>query len=93
MFFGILIATWNLGQCAPYFQIFNTARVAATKIYSVIESEPVINLSKGRGKKLKELKGEIVFNDVHFHYPSRKDVQVSKELATIHPYHSISISI
>ncbi|KAI4470544.1 atp-binding cassette sub-family b [Holotrichia oblita] len=78
VFFGILIATWNLGQCAPYFQIFNTARVAATKIYSVIESEPVINLSKGHGKKLKELKGEIVFNDVHFHYPSRKDVKILK---------------
>ncbi|KRT86174.1 AAA protein, partial [Oryctes borbonicus] len=78
VFFGILMATWNLGQCAPYFNIFTAACAAATKIYGVIESEPVINLSKGHGKRLKNIKGEILFNDVHFHYPSRKDVKVLK---------------
>lgn len=72
------MATWNLGQCAPYFQIFTTARAAATKIYSTIESEPIINLSRGHGKRLKDIKGEICFKDVHFHYPSRKDVKVRK---------------
>ncbi|XP_022920637.1 ATP-dependent translocase ABCB1-like [Onthophagus taurus] len=79
VFFSILLATWNFGQCAPYFQIFSVACGAATKIYSVIDEEPIINASKGHGRRLPNLKGNIVFKDVKFNYPSRKDVQILRD--------------
>lgn len=61
----------------PYFQIFGTAKGAAVKIFNVIDNTPTINLSKGKGEKIENLKGFIKFENVEFNYPARKEVKVS----------------
>ena len=70
------MATWNFGQCAPYFQIFSVACASASYIYDVIDNVPVINISKGSGKRLIQIKGNISFKNVYFQYPSRPEVHV-----------------
>lgn len=60
----------------PYFQIFGVAQGAASKIFNVIDHQPNINLSKGKGNTIDNFKGHIKFHGVEFSYPSRKDVQV-----------------
>lgn len=64
---------------APYLQIFGTACGAAGKVFKVLDSEPTINLSLKRGLKLKNLRGEINFDNVYFRYPARPDVKVESK--------------
>lgn len=67
----------NFGVSSPYIEAFGISRAAASKIFEVIDTIPKINLSKGKGDKIENLKGEITFKSVQFHYPSRKGVSVS----------------
>ncbi|KAI4456368.1 atp-binding cassette sub-family b [Holotrichia oblita] len=78
VFFSVLMAMFTLTQCMPYFQIFGTSQGAAAKIFSVIDHQPEINLSRGKGVKIENCKGRIKFEDVHFNYPARKDVPILK---------------
>lgn len=76
MFWCTVISSWYFGMAAPYLEIFSVARGAAVKIFDVIDSVPVINLSKGNGKSLRKVEGTITFKNVHFEYPSRPGVKV-----------------
>ncbi|XP_056649122.1 ATP-dependent translocase ABCB1-like isoform X3 [Diorhabda sublineata] len=80
IFFNIMSASLNFGSASSFIEIFGIAKAAAAKIFTVIENEPDINLSKGRGEKLQSLKGIIKFKDVKFHYPSRPDVPILQGL-------------
>lgn len=71
----------NFGVSSPYIEAFGISRAAASKIFAVIDTIPTINLSKGKGTKIKDLQGKITFKNVQFHYPSRKGVSVSIVLA------------
>lgn len=67
----------SVGMSSPYIEAFGISRGAGSKLFTIIDKEPVINLSKGKGQQLNNLKGNITFKKVDFHYPSRKDVPVS----------------
>lgn len=67
----------NFGMSSSYIEVFGIAKGAAAKIFSVIDNVPVINISKNNGKKLNQVKGNIVLKNVVFDYPSRPDVKVS----------------
>lgn len=71
-----MTGTWYFGMASPYIETFGIAKGAASKIYGVIASEPIINQSKGKGLKPKRIDGSITFKDVHFNYPSRPDIKV-----------------
>lgn len=57
---------------------FGAARGAAKKIFDVLDGEHKIHKNKTTGVKLKKFQSNIVFDDVHFSYPSRPDVKVGK---------------
>ncbi|XP_068901227.1 ATP-dependent translocase ABCB1-like isoform X2 [Tenebrio molitor] len=76
VFFCTLIASWNFGIGAPYFEIFGTACGAAAKVFEILDTEPQINLYKNLGTKPKTMRGDISFKSVHFQYPSRPDVKI-----------------
>ncbi|XP_068902279.1 ATP-dependent translocase ABCB1-like [Tenebrio molitor] len=76
VFFCTLIAYWNFGTGAPYFEIFGTACGAAAKVFEILDTEPQINLYKNLGTKPKTMRGDISFKNVHFQYPSRPDVKI-----------------
>jgi ABC-type multidrug transport system fused ATPase/permease subunit len=77
VFFCTLIASFNFGTGAPYFEIFGTACGAAAKVFEILDTEPQINLYKNLGTKPKTMRGDISFKNVHFQYPSRPDVKVN----------------
>ncbi|RZC36876.1 ABC tran domain containing protein, partial [Asbolus verrucosus] len=79
VFFCTLIATWNFGTGAPYFEIFGTACGAAAKVFEILDTEPKINLHKNLGTKPKTIQGNISFKNVHFQYPSRPDVKILQD--------------
>lgn len=66
----------NFGMALPYIETFSLAKAAAAKIYSVIDSTPIINQSKGFGEIPDKIDGNIVFQNVYFYYPARHTVPV-----------------
>ncbi|KAI7815643.1 ABC subfamily B member 5, partial [Rhyzopertha dominica] len=76
VFFSVMTGSMNFGIASPYIETFGLAQAAAAKIYSIIDNIPVINKSKGVGDRPEKIEGNIVFQDVHFHYPSRATVQI-----------------
>lgn len=72
-----MTGTMNFGISSPFIEAFGTARAAGSKIFSIIDNVPIINASKGVGQKVENIKGNISFKNVKFHYPSRPTVPVS----------------
>ncbi|XP_060520775.1 ATP-dependent translocase ABCB1-like isoform X2 [Cylas formicarius] len=75
VFFATLIATWNFGNIAPFLEVFGMARGAAHKVFSILDSKPLIH-KKGNAGKKPNFKSNVVLRNVGFKYPSRSDVQV-----------------
>lgn len=71
-----MTGSMNFGISSPYIEAFSVARAAATKVFQVIDNIPIINLSKGKGDTISKLRGNILFENVKFFYPSRPDVSV-----------------
>lgn len=67
----------NFGMSSPYIEAFGLSKAAGAKIFQIIDNIPIINLSKGKGETISRLNGTIIFKNVKFDYPSRKDVPVS----------------
>nr|CAD1918045.1 ABCB transporter [Chrysochus auratus] len=80
VFFSVMNGSMSVGMSSPYIEAFGISRGAGSKLFTIIDKEPVINLSKGKGQQLNNLKGNITFKKVDFHYPSRKDVPILKGL-------------
>ncbi|EFA00893.1 ATP-dependent translocase ABCB1 [Tribolium castaneum] len=76
VFFSVMTGSMNFGISSPYIEAFGVARAAASKVYQIIDNIPKINLSKGNGDKIDNLKGDIKFRNVRFVYPSRQDVPI-----------------
>ncbi|XP_072396487.1 ATP-dependent translocase ABCB1-like [Diabrotica undecimpunctata] len=76
VFFSTLIATWNFGLGAPLLETFGTAKGAAQKIFSVLDSKPIIRKFANSGLVINDAALEVTFEGVHFSYPSRSDVKI-----------------
>ncbi|XP_051957191.1 bile salt export pump-like [Xyrauchen texanus] len=81
VFFGVLIAALNLGQASPCLEAFASGRGAATIIFETIEREPEIDCLSEAGYKLDNVKGDLEFHNVTFHYPSRPEVKILDKLS------------
>lgn len=66
-----------MGLTSPHLEAFAVARGSAKNIFEVIDRQPVIDPLGEAGLKMSDLKGKIEFRDIHFEYPSRRDVKVS----------------
>ncbi|KAL8538298.1 hypothetical protein ACS0TY_000322 [Phlomoides rotata] len=72
---SILYGAIYLTNAAPDMQIFNQAKAAGKEVFRVIERKPLIYTDK-EGKKLNLIKGSIDIHDLHFAYPSRKEMLI-----------------
>ncbi|KAI9099534.1 P-loop containing nucleoside triphosphate hydrolase protein [Phlyctochytrium arcticum] len=77
-FFALIIGAFSLGQGMPYFSAIGNAQGAAHKVYATIDRKSPIDASNPGGAKPKEVRGDIEFKNVSFHYPSRSDVPILK---------------
>uniref|UniRef100_A0A1I7X6P2 Multidrug resistance protein 1 n=1 Tax=Heterorhabditis bacteriophora TaxID=37862 RepID=A0A1I7X6P2_HETBA len=73
---SMMIGAYFLGLISPHLMVLLNARVAATIIYKTIDRKPRIDVYSDAGKILMNVKGSIEFKDVHFRYPSRRDIKV-----------------
>lgn len=68
VFFSILMAGFNLGQLSPAFKKIAEGKIAAAKIFAIIDRKPLI-ASPENPIIIKNLQGRIVFENVTFYYP------------------------
>ncbi|KAK3571853.1 hypothetical protein QTP86_020453, partial [Hemibagrus guttatus] len=80
VFFSVMIGAFSLGQGAPNLESVAKARGAAYAIYSTIDMPHPIDSSSKEGYKPDSVKGDIEFKNIHFNYPSRKDVKILQGL-------------
>ncbi|XP_013418888.1 multidrug resistance protein 1 [Lingula anatina] len=81
VFFGVLMGSMSLGHAAPNLESFGNARAAAAIVYEIIDQVPEIDSRSEEGLKPEDVKGNVEFDNVGFHYPSRSDVQILKGLS------------
>ncbi|KAM5255812.1 ATP-dependent translocase ABCB1 [Ctenodactylus gundi] len=80
VFFSVLIGAFSIGQASPNIEAFANARGAAYEIFKIIDNEPSIDSFSPDGYKPETIKGNLEFRNIHFSYPSRKEVKILKGL-------------
>ena len=66
----------GLGQSAPSISAFAKAKVAAAKIFRIIDHKPGIDRNGDSGLELESVTGLVELKNVDFAYPSRPDVKI-----------------
>lgn len=64
----------------PNLTAITEAKVAATRIFEMVDRTPAIDTDDKMGKALSYVRGEIEFREVYFCYPSRPDTLVLQGL-------------
>ncbi|KAK6147053.1 hypothetical protein DH2020_017965 [Rehmannia glutinosa] len=67
---------WALGQSAPSMAAFAKARVAAAKIFRIIDHKPDVDRNSESGLELESITGQLELKNVEFCYPSRPETQI-----------------
>ncbi|XP_074048995.1 ATP-dependent translocase ABCB1 isoform X2 [Macrotis lagotis] len=80
VFFSVLIGAFSIGQASPSIEAFANARGAAFEVFRIIDNNPSIDSYSVNGHKPDNINGNLEFKNVHFTYPSRKDVKILKGL-------------
>ncbi|XP_059619981.1 multidrug resistance protein homolog 65 [Phlebotomus argentipes] len=81
VFFGILVGSENMAKAGPFLEAFATARASAYSIFKIIDRESAIDPMSGNGKVINTgMRGDVQFQGVSFHYPSRPDVPILRNL-------------
>ncbi|CAD6193301.1 unnamed protein product [Caenorhabditis auriculariae] len=89
---SMLLGAYFLGLISPHMMVLLNARVSAATIYQTIERVPRIDPYSKTGIVPNTVTGRVSFQNVHFRYPSRKDVQVLNGLnLTVEPGTSVAL--
>ncbi|XP_043117693.1 ATP-dependent translocase ABCB1 [Puntigrus tetrazona] len=86
VFFSVMIGSFSLGQGAPNLESIAKARGAAYEVYKTIDMPRPIDSSSKEGHKPDHVKGDIEFKNIHFSYPSRKDVKILQGMSLKIPH-------
>eukprot|EP00455_Lapot_gusevi_P025545 TRINITY_DN2693_c0_g1_i1.p1 TRINITY_DN2693_c0_g1~~TRINITY_DN2693_c0_g1_i1.p1 ORF type:complete len:330 (+),score=70.56 TRINITY_DN2693_c0_g1_i1:78-992(+) len=76
VFFAIVMVTSSLGTCIQMIPDAQRAQQAANSIFHDIDREPEVDSQSEKGIAADLQGGDIVFDNVHFAYPTRKEVKV-----------------
>ncbi|KAK6140153.1 hypothetical protein DH2020_026151 [Rehmannia glutinosa] len=74
--FAVMIGGLALGQSAPSMAAFAKARVAAAKIFRIIDHKPDVDRNSESGLELESITGQLELKNVEFCYPSRPETQI-----------------
>ena len=85
-FFNFVSASYCLGQSIPYLLELTEAKLAASKIFSIIDEKSKIDVFEKNGFEINDLKGSIKFENVSFSYPERYDTKILNNLSINIPY-------
>lgn len=78
--FNVLMGGLSILSALPNLTAITEALAATTRILEMIDRVPSIETEDRKGKALSHVRGEIVFQDIYFSYPSRPESQVLQGL-------------
>lgn len=76
VFFAIIMSGMGLGQTSSFAPDAAKASAAASSIYELIDRKSPIDIETEGGVKLKQVDGHIELRNVHFAYPTRKNIPI-----------------
>lgn len=77
---GLLFAGMMLGQLSTYMPDVSKCKIAATKVFRLLDRESKINPETNTGAT-SAIEGDVALKDVYFEYPTRPDVPVLRSLS------------
>ncbi|KAJ3063036.1 Multidrug resistance protein 1 [Podochytrium sp. JEL0797] len=80
-FFSIIIGAFSLGLLGPSLASISSATGVAGQIFETIDRVSPINPFSKEGARPDSCAGEVVFENVSFHYPQRVDVPILKSFS------------
>ncbi|KAH6802666.1 ATP binding cassette subfamily B1 [Perilla frutescens var. frutescens] len=83
--FAVMIGGLALGQSAPSIAAFAKARLAAAKIFRVIDHKPSVCSNTDSGMELESITGKLELKNVDFCYPSRPETQILRNFCLTVP--------
>ncbi|KAF7732288.1 ATP-binding cassette, sub-B (MDR TAP), member 4 [Apophysomyces ossiformis] len=81
VFFAMIMGAISLLQLPPNLAAVSSAAGAAYKIYATIDRVPEIDPDDEAGLKPNKVVGNLEFRNVKFHYPTRPDITILKNLS------------
>ncbi|KAF2354674.1 ABC transporter type 1 transmembrane domain [Trinorchestia longiramus] len=78
---ALILGTMMVGQAVAFAPNYAKGKVAAARIFKLIERVPLIDSSPSYGRTLTEEFDEVRLHDVHFRYPNREDVVILQGLS------------
>ncbi|XP_060201474.1 ABC transporter B family member 1 [Lycium barbarum] len=83
--FAVMIGGLALGQSAPSMSAFAKARVAAAKIFRIIDHKPSVDRNAKTGLELDTVSGQVELKNVEFSYPSRPEIKILNNFNLVVP--------
>ncbi|GFZ02374.1 ATP binding cassette subfamily B1 [Actinidia rufa] len=74
--FAVMLGGLALGQSAPSMTAFAKAKVAAARIFRIIDHKPSVERNSELGLELASVTGQVELKNVNFSYPSRLEVPI-----------------
>uniref|UniRef100_A0A0K0EP01 ABC-type xenobiotic transporter n=1 Tax=Strongyloides stercoralis TaxID=6248 RepID=A0A0K0EP01_STRER len=81
VFWAFIGGVFSLGQAAPQIAVIMAARQAGGEIFEIIDRKPEIDAMAEKGKVLANPKGNLIFSNIRFRYPTRPDTEVLKGIS------------
>ncbi|GFY93311.1 ATP binding cassette subfamily B1 [Actinidia rufa] len=83
--FAVMLGGLALGQSAPSMTAFAKARVAAARIFRIIDHKPSVERNSESGLELASITGQVELKNVNFSYPSRPEVTILRNFSLTVP--------
>ncbi|KAL4426347.1 hypothetical protein ABPG74_006285 [Tetrahymena malaccensis] len=80
IFFSVLIGGFSFAQIGPCLSSFEVGKEAAEKIFKIMDRAPLIQMPNDP-KIIPNIQGDIIFDQVEFRYPAKKDIPVHRKLS------------
>ncbi|KAK3611392.1 hypothetical protein CHS0354_036589 [Potamilus streckersoni] len=81
VFFAISFTGVVIGQASSFLPDYSKARQAAGLIFKTLDTKPLIDIYSTQGQHPNNVIGQVEYRNVHFHYPSRLEVEVLRGLS------------
>lgn len=77
----VMVGSFGIGRAAPFTSAISTGKVAARKVFEIIDRVPLIQSPQNPISMLShQFHGKITFSNVFFAYPSRPDLLVLSDI-------------
>ncbi|CAJ0575491.1 unnamed protein product, partial [Mesorhabditis spiculigera] len=92
VFFSVMSGSTALGGALPHLGSIAMAMGAARSVLKVLNTTPYIDPYSTEGTVLTEMKGSIEVENVHFRYPSRRDIPILRGVSiSVQPGQQIAL--